>query len=160
RPVFAARTRVVGVKPVAQSVKDESTRDAAVEVVDGALSGASPGAQTPRAVAAFCGVGNPRAFFENLRRDGCEIRFARAFADHHDYRQSEVDGLAREAGRAGADVLLTTEKDAVKLRGLRFDVPCYAVEIELEIDDAAGLFGLVRAALAAGDERGARGGNC
>ena len=50
-----------------------------------------------------------------------------------------------------------TAKDAVKLRGFRFDVPCYAVEIELEIDDAAGLFELVRAALAAGGARGSRG---
>jgi tetraacyldisaccharide 4'-kinase len=149
RPVFAARTRTVGMKLLAQSSSGESVHDAASEV--------TREARPPGAFAAFCGVGNPRAFFANLRRAGYELGSTRAFADHHNYTQRDVDEVAREARSAGADALLTTAKDAVKLRALRFEMPCYEIEIELEIDDANGLMELTRAAIAAGDERRSRG---
>jgi tetraacyldisaccharide 4'-kinase len=97
--------------------------------------------------AAFCAVGNPRAFFEQLRREGFRLRHTRAFADHHRFTQADVDGVAREAARSGARLLLTTAKDAVKLRGFRFTLPCYVVEIGLEFEDEGKLLGLVRAAL-------------
>ena len=38
-----------------------------------------------------------------------------AFGDHHRYRPGELRRLARQASAAGADVLLTTEKDAMNL---------------------------------------------
>jgi len=97
--------------------------------------------------AAFCAVGNPRAFFEHLRREGFGLLYTRAFADHHAFTQDDVDGVAREAARGGARVLLTTAKDAVKLRGFNFPLPCYVVEIELEFEDEGKLLGLIRAAL-------------
>jgi tetraacyldisaccharide 4'-kinase len=148
RPIFAARTRTVGVKLLAQILPGESMQDAA--------SGVAREARPSGAFAAFCGIGNPRAFFANLRRDGYELRSTRAFADHHNYTQRDVDEVAREARRAGADALVTTAKDAVKLRGLRFEMPCCEIEIELEIDDASGLMELARAAIIAGDERRSR----
>lgn len=97
--------------------------------------------------AAFCAVGNPRAFFEHLRREGFELLYTRAFADHQRLTQADVDKVAGEAARSGARVLMTTAKDAVKLRGLRLSLPCYVVEIELEFEDEGELLGLVRAAL-------------
>jgi tetraacyldisaccharide 4'-kinase len=136
RPVFAARTKSVGVKLITQGSSDELTRRA-----------------SPRVVAAFCGIGNPRAFFANLRRDGYELRRTRAFADHHGYTQRDVEEIEREARDAGAEALVTTAKDAIKLRALRFEMPCYEVEIEFEIDDERGLTELVHAAIAAGDKR-------
>ncbi|HEX6183102.1 MAG TPA: tetraacyldisaccharide 4'-kinase [Pyrinomonadaceae bacterium] len=99
------------------------------------------------AVAAFCAVGNPRAFFEHLRRDGFELTHTRAFADHHAYTAADADAVSREAARGGARALLTTAKDAVKLRGLGFALPCYVVEAELEFDEEARLLGLVREAV-------------
>ena len=97
--------------------------------------------------AAFCAVGNPRAFFEHLRRDGLELRHARAFPDHHAFTQKDVEEVAREAARRGARALLTTAKDAVKLRGFDFPLPCYVVETELEFEDEGRLLGLIREAL-------------
>ncbi len=58
----------------------------------------------------------------------------------------EVEAFAREAGRRGARALLTTAKDAVKLRGAELALPCYVVETELEFEDEAGLLELLRAA--------------
>jgi tetraacyldisaccharide 4'-kinase len=136
RPTFAARTLSVGVKLIGQVSSDYVRRQT-----------------TPRAVAAFCGVGNPRAFFANLRRDGYELRRTRAFADHHGYTQHDVYEIEHEARGAGAEALVTTAKDATKLRALRFEMPCFEVEMDIEIDDARGLMELLRAVVAAGDKR-------
>jgi tetraacyldisaccharide 4'-kinase len=98
-------------------------------------------------VAAFCAVGNPRAFFEHLRRDGLELCHTRAFADHHAYTAADADAVSREAEQSGARALLTTAKDAVKLRKLGFALPCYVVDTELEFDEEARLLGLLRGAV-------------
>lgn len=157
KPVFAARTRMVGARLLTLTGQDEQ-RDAQSdkqhdEERDKQHDELISLAQLPRAVAAFCGVGNPRAFFANLRREGFELRRVRAFADHRRYTQPDVEEVECEARRAGAEALLTTAKDAVKLRALRCGMPCYAVEIELQLDDEHALLELVRAAIIEGEKR-------
>ena len=98
-------------------------------------------------VGAFCAVGNPRAFFAHVRADGFELAHARSFPDHHVFTRSEVEAVAREARDRGARALLTTAKDAVKLRGFRLSLPCYVVEIGLEFEDEGKLLGLMREAV-------------
>jgi tetraacyldisaccharide 4'-kinase len=105
------------------------------------------GRGTGQPAAAFCAVGNPRAFFEHLRRDGFALHHTRAFPDHHAFTQADVEAFAREAERKGARALLTTAKDAVKLRGQDFTLPCYVVETELEFEDEGKLLGLIRGVL-------------
>jgi tetraacyldisaccharide 4'-kinase len=90
----------------------------------------------PGRVGAFCAVGNPSSFFESLTRLGYELGLERAFADHHAYSQSDVDQLNQLARQTGANALITTAKDAVKLKGMEFSLPCYVLEIEIVIDDA------------------------
>jgi 3-deoxy-D-manno-octulosonic-acid transferase len=72
-----------------------------------------------RRVAAFCGLGSPRGFFQTLRELGrelgFEIVFQWTFGDHHRYRARELERLARRAAAAGAEALVTTEKDAMNL---------------------------------------------
>ena len=95
-----------------------------------------PGKLTPPArAAAFCAVGNPSSFFERVRRTGYELALSTSFPDHHIYSQSEIDSIARSAQNAGATALITTAKDAVKLRSLSFSVPCYVLEIEISIEN-------------------------
>ncbi len=100
------------------------------------LKNASEMLAPPMRVGAFCGVGNPRSFFENLRQAGYELALEKSFPDHHDYSQDEIDSLCRSAREVGADVLITTAKDAVKLRTMEFSIPCYVLEIEIVIDRA------------------------
>jgi tetraacyldisaccharide 4'-kinase len=92
-----------------------------------------------RPLGAFCGVGNPESFFNHLRREQCEPAFTRAFTDHHNYRQSELDALVNEAKARGAEGLITTAKDAIKLSTLNLELPCYALDIQISIDEE-GLF--------------------
>ena len=98
---------------------------------------------SPARVAAFCAVGNPHSFFEHVRRSGFEFGLQKSFPDHHAYSQDEIDSLARAAKSAGASALITTAKDAVKLRTLSFTLPCYVLEIEIEIDNGEELARLV-----------------
>lgn len=99
-------------------------------------------------VAAFCAIGNSRAFFDGLRKDGHLLAYTRAFKDHHVFTSEEIEELSHEAARRGARSLLTTEKDGVKLRDVKPPLPCYVVEIELELEDEESLMRLVRDAVA------------
>lgn len=137
--VFTSRVRTLGLTPLSE--KGGARADLEFEsVAVGTLGLGGP-------VAAFCAVGNPRAFFEHLRRDGFELRHARAFPDHHAYTREDAGAVSREAAGRGARALLTTAKDAVKLRGFDFALPCYVVETGLEFDDEARLLGLLRGAV-------------
>lgn len=64
-------------------------------------------------VAAFCGLGNPRAFWQTLDELNVEVAFRWAFSDHHHYRPGELQRLARQAAECGAQTLVTTEKDMI-----------------------------------------------
>lgn len=91
-------------------------------------------------VAAFCAVGNPRSFFNATPH---ELVFERSFADHHRYSQSDIDSLIEAAKRAGANSLITTAKDAVKLKALSFSLPCYVLEIELQTENEEELIRMI-----------------
>jgi tetraacyldisaccharide 4'-kinase len=90
-------------------------------------------------VAAFCALGNPESFFNHLSRSGFDLTFTRAFTDHHAYTRGDIERLVGEAKGHGAEALLTTAKDAVKLRSLEFDIPCFVVEIEFAFENEAAL---------------------
>jgi tetraacyldisaccharide 4'-kinase len=95
-------------------------------------------------VATFCAVGNPRSFFNQVPYKSV---VQKSFADHHRYSQSDIDSLIDAARRAGASSLITTAKDAVKLRSLSFSLPCFVLEIELRIDNEADLIQLMKSVL-------------
>jgi len=61
---------------------------------------------------AFCGLGSPDSFWATLNELGVEAATRRAFPDHHRYQAAELKRLAAEAT---ADILVTTEKDAMNL---------------------------------------------
>ena len=64
---------------------------------------------------AFCAIGNPAAFFADLRRWGFEVVGEIPFPDHHRYSPQDLDLVARRASAASADALLCTEKDIFNL---------------------------------------------
>jgi tetraacyldisaccharide 4'-kinase len=129
RPIILARSRTRGVRSLAAGSDD---------LFDpGSLS---------KPLAAFCAIGNPQSFFMRVSGDGHTLRYTRAFPDHHVYTQADVDAIEHQAQIRDALLLLTTAKDAVKLRHLRFKLPCYALEVEMEFDDESKLLDLIRGA--------------
>jgi tetraacyldisaccharide 4'-kinase len=120
RPVFLSRTKISRVRPLFSTTTHQ----------DHSLD-----ALTQQPVAAFCAIGNPQAFFKQIKDNGITLAGTRAFPDHHVYTQSEIDALSAEARARGAQALLTTAKDAVKLSSLDFPLPCYVLEVELALDE-------------------------
>lgn len=55
------------------------------------------------------------------------------FRDHHDYRSKDIQKINNSAKLAAADIILTTEKDGVKLQryGNDFEKPVYLVQLEV-----------------------------
>jgi tetraacyldisaccharide 4'-kinase len=102
------------------------------------LNNAPETIQSP--IAAFCAVGNPHSFFNQIQHD---VVLQKAFPDHHRYTQRDIDSLIDDARRAGAHSLITTAKDAVKLHSISFSLPCYVLEIEPQIENEAELVRMI-----------------
>ncbi|MBT7934820.1 MAG: tetraacyldisaccharide 4'-kinase, partial [Nitrospina sp.] len=84
-------------------------------------------------VAAFCGIAKPEGFKQILLDSQIQLKFFKAFADHHPYTLQDIEELEARAIKEGARFLLVSEKDAVKLKGMKFSLPVFKVVIELEI---------------------------
>ena len=67
---------------------------------------------------AFCGIGNPQAFFDDLSRWQVPVAGQSIFRDHHPYKAADLRRLERAAHGAGAIAFVTTEKDAENLKGM------------------------------------------
>lgn len=81
---------------------------------------------------AFCGVGNPQAFFDDLSRWHVPIAGKRKFRDHHRYSVRDLKGLTNEAQRAGALAFVTTEKDAFNVEDWKAtELPVFVTVIDM-----------------------------
>ncbi|MCC6742547.1 MAG: tetraacyldisaccharide 4'-kinase [Acidobacteria bacterium] len=97
-----------------------------------------------RKVGVLTAIGNPVLFTEDLRNIGMQVVSESAHRDHHPYSREDLAAAAASAISSGAEALLTTEKDAVKLE--RFDpvaLPLYAVRIAFRSDDEGRILSLV-----------------
>lgn len=68
-----------------------------------------------RRAVAFAGIARPHRFFDALRELGFDVVRELAFRDHHWFTSSDVEAIRRAAAGAGANAVITTEKDAVRL---------------------------------------------
>ena len=103
--------------------------------------------QTAR-TAAFAGIANPDGFFSSLQEWGIKPVATLELADHQAYSAVVMEQLEQLGNRADADWLLTTEKDAVKLRhaALPLRVPVIIARMALHFDDASPLEKALQAA--------------
>ncbi|MCY7375301.1 MAG: tetraacyldisaccharide 4'-kinase, partial [Pyrinomonadaceae bacterium] len=89
---------------------------------------------------AFCALGNPNNFFDQLRQENFDLISTRAFPDHHFYTARDIADLTEKARKDGAEIFLTTAKDAVKLKNLDFKMPCLVVETEMFFDEEFNIY--------------------
>ena len=116
------------------------TADYAVEGLEDLESGAVHPAEAlrGRGVLAFAGIAAPERLAETLVAQGAIVRDLVAFPDHHSFTPGELGTMARRARAIGAGILVTTEKDAVRL-GLPslpgaggVPLPVWALRVRLE----------------------------
>ena len=88
----------------------------------------------------LAGIGNPSTF-ENLAKDlGAKIKGKSFFHDHHWYKNRDLKRISRK----DFDILLTTEKDLIKLKELVFPKPILALRIEVKIKDEEKLWQVLK----------------
>ena len=116
-PILVARYQVVGVLAMPDG------RELPPETLSG------------RRLLAFAGLGSPRGFEDTLSAAGVDVAALMEYPDHHWFAEREIEELARHAGLVGAEGLITTEKDWVRLKGLRLpEVYLSVLRVELQLD--------------------------
>jgi tetraacyldisaccharide 4'-kinase len=105
------------------------------------------------AIAAFCGIGNPDGFRRTVMPLCRNLLDFRIFPDHHNYTASDVAALKHWVEELGANLVLTTQKDLVKLRAsVLGPAPLRALRVGLEVMEGGAILDDVLARLA-GDPR-------
>lgn len=98
----------------------------------------APVAFTFGTAVAVAGVARPERFFADLRGAGWPIAQELAFRDHHAYTPRDVAAIFRAAQTQGAGLVVTTEKDLVRLLPFRpFPLPVAFVPLAISIEPQA-----------------------
>lgn len=85
-------------------------------------------------VAAMSGIAQPESFENGLKRLGANLGPVARFADHHWFDEREIQDFIDVAVDSDMDMVLTTEKDAVRFpKLLRTDIPIYYLRIKIDI---------------------------
>ena len=82
-------------------------------------------------VFAFCGIANPQRFFDTLRPVFDEIK-TMIFADHHKYNVFDIRKIKKAA--MGFDMVVTTEKDLVRMNPSWLDDRFHALKVSMRSD--------------------------
>lgn len=123
--VFTASSVISGIVPLAQYLSGDPV-PADIDT-----------ASLPQGIFVFCGLAKPDNFIDQLGRHDIQAGGSRSFHDHHSYTQSDVAKIQGDAARTHSAALITTAKDAVKLAGLEFTLPCFVALSELKITDGS-----------------------
>jgi tetraacyldisaccharide 4'-kinase len=92
----------------------------------------------------FCALGNPQSFLTQMKEEGLKIVGKRFLRDHSGYDQKIVTEIEGKASAGGAAFLITTPKDAVKLREVSISLPCFVVETVPRLVDEAKFEEIIR----------------
>jgi len=132
-PIFSAATRLLGFRRLG----------AGIQILPQDAIGEGP-------FYAFCGIGNPQAFFQDLKNWNLTIAQTSEFSDHHRYDARDAYELEATARACGAKAFLTTEKDAQNLAGVQFQqLPVFLVVMDIEIPQQDAFLAAIHAGLEA-----------
>ncbi|OGT99388.1 MAG: tetraacyldisaccharide 4'-kinase [Geobacteraceae bacterium GWC2_48_7] len=95
---------------------------------------------------AFAGIAQPEFFFSGLRDQGINLVHTLAFPDHVAYDHARLEEISAAMKESGAEYLITTEKDGVKLSHLSPDIAAvtYVTRLDIGIERPADLLTLLR----------------
>jgi tetraacyldisaccharide 4'-kinase len=100
------------------------------------LSGMAPTCVASR-VFAFAGIARPQRFFDALIGLGYGVVRERTFRDHHAFTPGDVDAIQSAARDIGASLIITTEKDAVRLPPASWTIPVATLPMTIDIEPSA-----------------------
>jgi tetraacyldisaccharide 4'-kinase len=85
------------------------------------------------------GIARPERFVNDISAVGWEVVGIAEFRDHHRFSARDVARIAADAKRVGSTIVLTTEKDATRLRACDLgELPIAAIPLTVGIEPADG----------------------
>jgi tetraacyldisaccharide 4'-kinase len=92
-------------------------------------------------VGSLSGIAQPDSFEHSLVALGAELVYSKRFADHHRFSQQEVLNAINRGKKRQAEVIITTQKDAVRFPKIdRRDLPIFFMRVEIKIVSGANDF--------------------
>ena len=91
-------------------------------------------------VAAFSGIADSNDFFNLLKTEGINVVYSKEFPDHYNYTINDLKKINHDSSKNGADILITTEKDEVKIKSLieqqqKAYLDIYFIKVRFEIEN-------------------------
>jgi len=110
-------------------------------------------------IMAISAIGNPASFEQTIHDIGAVIVESLRFPDHHDYTKEEIFDALSQAQELGAEAIIITEKDAVKIPSSIIAaerlIPIYVISIDVTFQKGSDeLHDLLRKSLAEKIKRG------
>jgi tetraacyldisaccharide 4'-kinase len=103
----------------------------------------NPDAIRGKKVGAFCGIGSPQHFFHLLQQNGARVVAAKSFRDHYPFSKEEIQNFRENSLQHGAELLVTTAKDAIRLSD-KLENPLFqVVNVKLQIEEEARFYQFV-----------------
>ena len=84
-------------------------------------------------VAIFSGIAYPESFEGTIKEQNADIIYTKRFLDHHRFSKGEIKTVFMESFASGAEMILTTEKDAVRLPKIFPKIPLYYLRLEIDL---------------------------
>ncbi len=86
-------------------------------------------------VACLSGIARPESFENLVEEQGAYVEIRRRYPDHYWFDQDELDAFVERCADRALDLIVTTEKDAVRfLRPGEMEVPIFFLRIQIEIE--------------------------
>jgi tetraacyldisaccharide 4'-kinase len=99
-----------------------------------AADGSGKEVDPPARAFVVCGIGRPERFVTDLESVGVAVVGHRFFRDHHPYSPGDLAAVGKAAEAAGANAVITTTKDAVRIQSWPGSLPLLALVASLEIE--------------------------
>jgi tetraacyldisaccharide 4'-kinase len=87
-------------------------------------------------IGSICGIAAPESFEGALKKLGAHVDLAKHYIDHHYYTEAELQSFINRCIRRDLAMIVTTEKDAVRMPHLpeaEVQVPIYFLRVEIDI---------------------------
>jgi tetraacyldisaccharide 4'-kinase len=91
-------------------------------------------------ICALSAIAVPEGFEDTLTRLGSQIELSFRFRDHHRFSRKELKEIAQKTKSKGLDIIVTTEKDAVRIPSLDYGIQLLYLRVEIKLVKGASDF--------------------
>lgn len=95
----------------------------------------------------FSAIGDFMSFYRVINKSGANILGKKEYLDHYPITKEDLQEITREALTSGAEALVSTEKDYVKILNHKLDMPLFITKLSIEILEEESLLKKIKAVI-------------